>query len=59
MRKVIRNLAVMLFLTVSSYLVNAQIISPLTGVKCSCDPDPNCSCSCVAEQNGCACVQKC
>lgn len=57
-RKIIRNLAVMLFLGAGSYVLNAQTF-PLYGVNCSCSTGPGCTCTCSANGNGCSCSQKC
>jgi hypothetical protein len=56
---IIRNLAVMLFLSVGSYVVNARTFSPLE-VVCACTPSSDsCSCSCTAGEHSCQCTEHC
>jgi hypothetical protein len=42
-KTVVRNLALTFLLGAASYAVNANALSPLFGVKCTCNPDPNCT----------------
>jgi hypothetical protein len=62
--KIIRNLAVMLFLSVGGvYVVNAEsrgVVNPFS-VKCSCTVpvDSTCSCECIANDRTCTCFKSC
>jgi hypothetical protein len=62
--KIIRNLAVMLFLGVGGvYVVNAEAkgVNQSIKVMCTCTASPNCSCSCTAFGAGtqCVCAEHC
>lgn len=59
MSKIIRNLAVMLFLSLGSYVLYAQTSSSFE-VSCTCTPSgPSCRCSCTAGENSCQCTEHC
>jgi hypothetical protein len=61
--KIIRNLAVMLFLSVGGvYVVNAEAkgVDLSMKVVCSCTAGPNCSCSCgTSPWTQCVCSEHC
>ena len=59
-KKIIRNLAVMFFLSAAIYVVNARSFLPLVH-PCSCNADPGCTCGCAQSQDGrfCDCIYCC